>query len=113
MPNEPGSLSHASPAVLELYHDLIKAIEPLGPFKTEIKKSSVHFVRNSAFACVHFRKSHILLTVTAGAHSGSPRVMKSEQVSANRWHWDLKVLVNGDIDGELMQWLRAAYELYG
>ena len=60
---------------------------------------------------MHFRQSHILLTVNANAPSESPRVMKSEQVSANRWLWDVKVFVIGDIDHELMGWLRAAYEL--
>ncbi len=41
----------------------------------------------------------------------SQRVMKSEQVSANRWLWDVKVFVIGGIDHELMGWLRAAHEL--
>jgi hypothetical protein len=32
-------------------------------------------------------------------------------VSANRWHLDVKLAVAGDIDAELLAWLRAAYDL--
>ena len=99
MPNEPDALSQASTAALELYHDLRKARVPCTLSATR------HSVECAS------AKNHILLTVNANAPSESPRVMKSEQVSANRWLWDVKVFVIGGIDHELMGWLRAAYEL--
>jgi hypothetical protein len=79
---------------------------PLAPFRT-----SIHLVRSSAFAGVHPRKAHLLLTVKAAAPIPSGRIVKTEQVSANRWHLDVKLAVAGDIDAELLAWLRAAYEL--
>jgi hypothetical protein len=39
-----------------LYTDLLTAIKPIGPFREEIKKASIHLVRGSAFAGVHPRK---------------------------------------------------------
>ena len=96
-----------------LYHDLLKLVEAIGPFGEEVKKSSVHLTRGTAFAGVHFRKNYIQLTVTSDSTTDSPRILKCEQTSANRWRWDLKLLVNGDLDDELTGWLRAAYELAG
>ena len=41
------------------------------------------------------------------------RVTKAEQVSKNRWHLDVKVSNIEEIDGELLGWLRQAYDLCG
>jgi len=49
--------------------------------------------------------------------SGKPlknrRIAKSEQVSANRWHLELKVAAPAEIDREFLSWVRHAYELCG
>jgi hypothetical protein len=55
-------------------------------------------LRSSAFAGVHPRKAHLPLTAKAA--------VKTEQVSANRWHLDVKLAVPGDLDAELLAWLR-------
>jgi hypothetical protein len=78
-----------------------------------VKKTSIHLVRSSAFAGVHPRKQHLLLTIKAAAPIPSGRIVKTEQVSANRWHLDVKLAVPGDIDTELLAWLREAYLLVG
>ena len=41
----------------------------------------------------------------------SPRVTKAEQVSKSRWHLDVKLSNIEEIDGELLGWLRQAYDL--
>jgi hypothetical protein len=76
-----------------------------------VKKTSVHLVRRSAFAGVHPRKDHLVLTVKAGKSIRSPRIVKAEQVSKNRWRLDVKPMASGDIDAELLSWLRDAYDL--
>ena len=50
----------------ELYKKLLKAIGPLGAFREDVKKTSIHLVRGSAFAGVHPRKQHLLLTINVG-----------------------------------------------
>jgi hypothetical protein len=35
----------------------------------------------------------------------------AEQVSKNRWHLDLKLSNLEEIDGELLSWLRQAYDV--
>lgn len=82
----------------QLYTQLLTALRPLGPFQEEVKKTSIHLVRGgSAFAGVHSRKQHLL--------------PKTEQVSKNRWHLDLKLTAPEQIDAELLGWLREAYDL--
>jgi hypothetical protein len=93
----------ADPVSQELYKKLLDALGPLGAFEEEVKKPPHHFVRRSAFAGVHSRKQFLLLTIKAAQPVRSPRVLKAEQVSKNRWH----------LAAELLGWLREAYELCG
>jgi hypothetical protein len=101
----------ASPAARELFGDLMRALQTLGPFEEELKKTSVHLVRASAFAGVQFRRQHLLVTIKSDAPIKSQRVTKSEQVSKNRWHSEVRLSSDAEIDSQLMMWLRAAYDL--
>ena len=100
-----------SPISRQLYQDLLTAIAPIGPFTEEEKKTCIHLVRGSAFAGVHPRKSHIVLTLKADRPIESPRIAKAEQTSKNRWHVDVKVAAPHDLDAELLAWLKQAYDL--
>ncbi len=97
----------------QLYAELSAALHGIGPFRTEVEKASLQLVRASTFLSVHPRKAHLLLTITSESAIDSPRVLKVEQVAPNRWHVDVKITVGGDIDDELIGWLRNAYELCG
>ena len=111
MPEPADALSSASPVARALYEELLHALAPFGAFEVEVKKTSIHLVRSSAFAGVHPRKRHLLLTIKAAAPISSGRIVKMQQVSKNRWHLDVKLAVAGDIDAELLGWLREAYEI--
>jgi len=94
-----------------LYQELLTRLKPLGPFQEEIKKTSIHLVRKSAFLGVHPRKQGMVLTVKAAGPIENDRVMKAEQVSKSRWHIDIKIASAHDLDPELLGWVRQAYEL--
>src|ERR1700704_3941578 len=108
---EQNALAVASPISRQLYKQLLAAVKPIGPFREEVKKTSIHLIRGSAFAGVHPRKQHLVLTIKAEKPIQNPRVSKAEQVSKNRWHLDVKLTASQEIDGELLGWLRRAYEL--
>src|SRR5579863_9250604 len=99
------------PVARTIYDRLIAAMRPFGPMTVEPKKTSIHIVRKSAFAGVHPRKSAILLNIRSQTPIKSARVRKMENVSANRCHNELMLAAPGDIDKELLAWLRAAYDL--
>lgn len=104
-------ITRATPAAQELYRDLIGVIRALGPFEEELKKTSVHLVRGSAFAGVQFRRDHLVVTIKSEAPIRSQRLTKFEQVSKNRWHSQVRLSSPEDIDSQLSEWLRAAYDL--
>ena len=104
-------LAAAGPAARQLYDELLAALRPLGPFREEFKKTSIHLVRRSAFAGVHPRKQHLILTIKAEKPIRSARVAKAEQVSKSRWRLDVKLAAGAEIDAELLGWLRRAYEI--
>ncbi len=111
MATQPNALAHADPIAIGIYRELLSSIQPFGPVQEEVTKNSIHLVHSSAFADVHFRKRAVALTIEAAAPIDSPRILKTEQVSPNRWHLETKLTIDGDIDRELVAWLRAAYDL--
>jgi len=106
-------LSAREPVVASIYDALTKAANKLGPFKEEAKKTSIHLVRSSAFAGVATRKTSLVLTLKAASDIKSPRVTKHEQVSASRWHLEVRLDSPRDVDAELKAWLKDAYEISG
>jgi hypothetical protein len=107
-----GALFAGKDAVaLATYHRLIEALHALGPFQEQPKKTSIHLAHTSGFAGVHPRKSFLYLTVRMERRIESPRVVKVEQVSKNRYHNDIKLASPDEVDAELLGWLREAYGL--
>jgi len=78
---EPNALSLAGPDARKVYDALLEALHPSAGFQVEVKKTSIHLVRGSAFAGVHPRKQSLALTIKAAQPFRSPRIAKAEQVS--------------------------------
>ena len=104
-------LTNARPAALRLYRSLIAALQRVGPLREELKKTSVHLMRGSAFAGVQLRREYLIVTIKSERPIVSPRVTKGDQVSKNRWHNEVRISNEADLDHELLAWLRTAYEL--
>ena len=111
MTHPANALATAGPASMQLYRDLLDAVKTLGPFKEEIKKTSIHLVRTSAFAGVRLRKEHLILTIKSTKPINSKRIIKSEQASKSRCYLDLKLAAKSEIDAELKGWLRDSYAM--
>ena len=94
-----------------VYDRLVAAAEKFGEVAQDAKKTSIHLNRRTAFAGVAVRKDCIVLTIKADGPIASPRVFKSEQTSAKRFHHEVKLSTVKDVDAELRGWLKAAYEL--
>jgi hypothetical protein len=100
-----------APAVRALYDRLLATVRKLGSVHEEAKKTCIHLVRSSALAGVEVRKNYLLVNIKTDSAIASPRIEKTEQISARRFHHKLKLSVLGDIDKELQNWLKSAYEL--
>lgn len=101
------------PAVRHTYDRLLKAVGKFGPVIEEPKKTSIHLLNQTAFAGVATRKSAIVLTIKSDRKLLAPRIHKSEQTSANRFHHEVKLTSPTDVDLELVKWLKDAYALSG
>src|SRR4051812_9399293 len=91
-----------------IYDGLVALAEKFGPVEQDPKKTSIHLNRGTAFAGVAVRKAQIVLTIKSDRPIDSPRISKSEQTSAKRFHHEVRLTTEKDLDAELRGWLRAA-----
>ena len=70
-------------------------------------------VRETAarFAGVATRQHALILTIKSDRNLSSPRIHKSEQTSAQRFHHQVKLNSPAEVDSELLKWLKDAYAL--
>lgn len=94
--------------VRAIYDRLVALADVFGPVGQDAKKTSIHLNRQTAFAGVAVRKAHLVLTIKSDRPITSPRIFKSEQTSAKRFHHEIKLSPIGDLDAELEEWLKAA-----
>lgn len=99
------------PEVLATYRGLLEAARALGSVAEEPKKTSIHLVRDTAFAGAATRRSSLIVTLRSAKDIRSPRIEKREQTSANRWHVEVRLEKPADVDRQLTNWLTAAYDL--
>jgi len=101
------------PSVRMVYDCIIQALRKIGAVHEEPKKTSIHIVRSSALAGVEVRKDYLLLNLKTDYKIDSPRIAKTEQLSARRFHQKLKLSSPADVDSELERWLADAYSVSG
>jgi len=99
--------------VKSIYDRIIKESHKFGKVIEEPKKTSIHLVNKSAFAGVATRKSALILNIKSAAPIKHPRIKKSEQVSASRFHQEVKLVSPEEVDPTLIKWLSDAYALSG
>ena len=99
------------PATRKIYERLLQASGKFGAVIEDPKKTSIHLVNRTAFAGVATRKNAIILTIKSNRQLASPRIHKTEQTSASRFHHEVKLTSTADVDAELAGWLKSAYDL--
>ncbi|QEC69240.1 hypothetical protein FRZ67_18690 [Panacibacter ginsenosidivorans] len=104
-------LKDKEPIVAGIYEELIKELQKFGQLKIEPKKTSIHLGNRFGFAGIYTRRDYINLEVHLNHKLVSKRVSKVEHASANRYHHTIKLTSLKDIDKQLLEWLKEAYEL--
>jgi hypothetical protein len=102
---------NCAPGVKSSYVAILNASKKFGPVREDPKKTSIHLVRRTAFAGIATRKETLILTLKSDSDVQSERIFRREQASANRWHLEVRIAGRQQIDGELLGWLKKAYEL--
>jgi len=111
MPTVDAHFTGRSPHVLQIYRNIVDASSSLGPVEQDPKKTSIHLNRRVAFAGVQTRKDALILTLKSDRDVKHRRVHKTEQTSANRWHFEVRLQAPEDVDDQIREWLRSSYEL--
>ncbi len=101
------------PVVKSIYDRIVKESRTFGAVIEEPKKTSIHLVNKSAFAGVATRKTALILNIKSAAPIKHARIAKSEQLSASRFHQEVKLTSPDDVDPVLVGWLREAYSISG
>ena len=97
--------------VRQTFDRVLAVLHDIGPFQVEAKKTSIHLTRGVGFAGVHPRKSYLYLNIRLDRPLAGERIARSEQVSKHRFHNEVKLSTPADVNPELTEWLRDAYEL--
>ena len=101
----------STPAVYGTYKMILKSARELGTVREDPKKTSIHLVRETAFAGIATRKEALILTLKSAKAVKTPRAHRQEQVSSHRWHLEIRLAAPTDVDPEIRELLRAAYDL--
>ena len=101
------------PAVKSIYERILQESRKFGTVTEEPKKTSIHLVHKSAFAGVTTRKNALILNIKSSAPIRHARIAKSEQISASRFHQEVKLTSPEEVDPVLVGWLKEAYALSG
>lgn len=95
--------------VLAIFSTLLDFLHDLGPFDIEVKKTSLHLVKEKAFLGVHPKKKWLDLNIVSNQAIDHPLITKNEQVSKNRWHNNLRLSSVEEVDDTVKNLLQAAY----
>ena len=98
------------PAATKYYEELLAFVKTLGKSTIEQKKTCAHVVAgSSAFLGIHPRKTGLRITVVLSQPISSKRIVKCDKASANRYHIDLDINTDHQLDDEVKKWIAEAY----
>jgi hypothetical protein len=97
--------------VKSIYARILAETRKFGVIVEEPKKTSIHLVNKTAFAGVRTQKAALILNIKSAAPIKDKRFPKTEKVSANRYHQEVKITSRDEVDSDLIGWLKAAYEM--
>ena len=106
-----GLFDKSDPAVRTTYDRLLLRVRRIGPVDAEQNKASIHLKGRATFADVRPLRSRLDLSIVSDAPIADPRVTKRDKISSSRYHNIVPISSPHDVDAQLLEWLKRAYEL--
>ena len=110
----------AMPGALPLYEQLLELVrQAVGPFSIRVQKTQITWSNRYGFACVSFAKvrkakdrpkTYLVLTFGLDHRVESPRIDVATEAYPRRWTHHVLISSPEEIDGELIGWVREAYD---
>ena len=107
------------PEELALYEALLERLAELGAFSAVVHKTQISLKNRRVFACVSvFRvlpkrllpPHYLVLTLGLPYPLESPRIAVKTEAQPGRWTHHILLGSASELDAELLEWIRLAYE---
>lgn len=107
------------PEELALYETLLDQIKALGDVSVVVHKTQISLKNRRVFACVSvFRvlpkrllpAHYLVLTLGLPDPLDSPRIAAKTEAQPGRWTHHIVLAGASELDAELLEWIRQAYE---
>lgn len=107
------------PAAMEIYTALEEKLRAAFPdVRVKVQKTQISFGNKYGFAFASLprrknragSKDYLIVSFGLGAPVESPRIFVKTEAYRNRWTHHVEVSSAEELDGELMGWIREAYE---
>lgn len=108
------------PGALPLYEQLLELIrQTVGPFSIRVQKTQITWSNRYVFACISFGKvrpaklrpqTYLVVTFGLDHRVESPRIDIATEPYPHRWTHHVLISAPEEIDGELIGWVREAYD---
>ena len=102
-------LSKSSKDVNDTYNKIKKILNNFGSITYEVKQTSIHCVKNVAFVGLHPKKAVLDLNIVLNRSLNGLFNSKTEQVSKNRFHNEIRIINPGQINAALIKVLKESY----
>jgi hypothetical protein len=103
-------LSKSSQDVIDAYNKIKKTLNEFGRITYEVKKTSVHCVKNVAFVGLHPKKAVLDINIVLNRSLNGAFNSKTEQVSQNRFHNEIRILNQSQINSDLIKVLKESFQ---
>ncbi len=108
------------PGALPLYEQLLELLrQTVGPFSIRVQKTQITWSNRYVFACISFAKvrpaklrpqTYLVVTFGLDHRVESPRIDIATEPYPHRWTHHVLISAPEEIDGELIGWVREAYD---
>ena len=108
------------PGALPLYEQLLELVrQTVGPFSIRVQKTQITWSNRYVFACISFAKvrpaklrpqTYLVVTFGLDHRVESPRIDIATEPCPHRWTHHVLISAPEEIDGELIGWVREAYD---
>lgn len=98
------------PKQKKLFDALLVKLEEFEPMRVDAVKTSINLIAKHHFGGVRVQKDGLRLGFVLHRKLTSPRVIKSEWVGGDKYGHSVKLTRADELDAELMQWLKEAYD---
>lgn len=99
------------PEQIALFDALIARIEDLGPMRVDAVKTSINLIARGHFGGVRVLRGGLRLGFVLLRKLDSPRIVRSQWLGGDKYGHSVKIATSADLDIELLNWLREAYDL--